>query len=68
MKFIIINGLPYMVANGRAFPVKIKNGVVEYDETHSSLVNFEGQYTLQEIMAKCKNLCSIPKEKSKRRS
>ncbi len=65
MRFAIVDGLPYMVSNGRMFPVEIKDGNVKIDKTNSSMTEVKGNYTLQEITAKCKNLSSIKKAQKK---
>lgn len=65
MRFAIVNGLPYMVSNGRMFPVEIKGGTVRIDKDNASMTDTKGRYTLQEVLAKCKNLCSIKKATKK---
>lgn len=65
MRFAIVNGLPYMVSNGRIYPVEIKGGTVKIDKNSASATEAKGTYTLQEITAKCKNLCSIKKATKK---
>ena len=65
MKFAIIGGLPYMVSNGRMYPVEIKEGTVRIDKDNASMTDMRGRYTLQEVLAKCKNLCSIKKATKK---
>lgn len=67
MKFAIENGLPYLISNGRAIPIEIKDRNIVIDESDASMTELEGVYTLEEIIAKCgKDVSSIP-EKPKRR-
>lgn len=66
MRFSIENGMPYLISNGRAYPVEIKNGSVRYDKENSAIANSQGVYTLEEICAKCgKEVSSIPKRRRK---
>lgn len=66
MRFAIENGMPYLISNGRAYPVEIKNGSVRYDKENATLANLQGVYTLEEIWAKCgKEVSSIKKRKKK---
>lgn len=66
MRFSIENGMPYLISNGRAYPVEIKNGSVRYDTENSAIANSQGVYTLEEICAKCgKEVSSIPKRRRK---
>lgn len=67
MNFTIENGMPYLVSNGRAYPVEIKDGIVKYNEKHATMTETKGRYSLQEIIAKCgKNISSIPKRGQKK--
>lgn len=67
MNFIIEKGMPYLVSNGRAYPVDIKDGVVKYNEEHSTMTEAKGRYSLQEIISKCgNNISSIPKKSRKK--
>lgn len=67
MRFAIENGMPYLVSNGRAYPVEIKNGSVRYDKENATLANSQGVYTLEEVCAKCgKEVSSIPKRSRKK--
>nr|DAY85780.1 MAG TPA: hypothetical protein [Caudoviricetes sp.] len=63
MRFTIIDGLPYMVSNGRLYPVDIKDGKVTYSREQSSMTDSMGEYTLAEVMAKCTKLCSIKRKR-----
>lgn len=66
MRFAIENGLPYLISNGRAYPVEIKNRSVRYDIENATLANSQGIYTLDEVCAKCgKDVSSIPKKRRK---
>lgn len=66
MRFAIENGLPYLISNGRAYPVEIKDGRVRYDKENATLANSPGVYTLEEVCAKCgKEVSSIPKRRRK---
>lgn|GEM_PF-2166487 len=63
MKFAIVDGLPYLISNGYAIPVEIKDGSVRYDASQSSESEERGRYSLHEIIAKCGNdISSIPKK------
>lgn len=67
MNFIIENGMPYLVSNGRAYPVEIRDGTVKYDEERAAMTGEKGRYSLQEVMAKCgRNISSIPKRSRKK--
>lgn len=66
MRFAIVNGLPYMVSNGRMYPVEIKGGTVKIDKENASMTDTKGTYTLQEVLAKCKTHCSIIKKSTKK--
>ena len=66
MRFAIENGMPYLISNGRAYPVEIKNGCVRYDKENATLANSQGVYTLEVVCAKCcKEVSSIPKRRRK---
>ena len=66
MRFAIENGMPYLISNGRAYPVEIKNGSVRYDKENATLANSQGVYTLEEVCAKCgKEVSSIKKRRKK---
>ena len=66
MRFAIENGMPYLISNGRAYPVEIKNGSVRYDKENATLTSLQGVYTLEEVCAKCgKEVSSIPKRRRK---
>lgn len=66
MNFAIENGMPYLISNGKAYPVDIKDGVVTYDTKTASMTNSEGGYSLDEVVAKCgKNVSSIKKTTKK---
>lgn len=63
MRFAIMNGLPYLISNGRAIPVSIKAGNVTFDDSQSSVTEERGRYALREVIAKCgDNISSIPKK------
>lgn len=67
MVFDIENGKPYLVTGGRAYPVKIKDGNVEYDPASGVLTESKGRYSLEEVMAKCgREASSIPKRNRKK--
>ena len=67
MRFSIDNGMPYLISNGRAYPVEIKNGSVRYDKENATIANSQGTYTLEEVCAKCgKVVSSIPKRSRKK--
>lgn len=70
MLFEIINGLPYLISHGKAYPVEIKDGTVKYDAEHATATRHKGRYTLIEIVAKCgKEASSVPApRKTKRRT
>lgn len=61
--FAIIDGLPYLIHGGKAYPVDIKdNGDYLVDKKQAFKTKESGRYMLFEIMAKCKNRCSIKKK------
>lgn len=61
MNFEIDGGKPYLIIDGRAYPVKIKNGNVEYNPNGGVMTEAKGRYSLREVIAKCgKNVSSIP--------
>lgn len=67
MVFDIENGLPYLIAGGRSYPVKIKDGNVEYDIGAGTMTESKGRYSLEEVMAKCgKEVSSMPKKVRKK--
>lgn len=69
MRFAIVNGLPYLISNGHAIPVEIKDGSVRYDESHSTETGERGRYSLQEVIAKCGNeISSIPKRQKAKKA
>lgn len=69
MKYTIIDGLPYLVSNGKLYPVKIeKNGegyTVTIDKENGTETTEKGRYSLNEIIAKCKVLDSTGAKKAK---
>lgn len=67
MKFFIENGVPYLVSNGMAYPVEIKDGNVRYEESQAFPSNIPGRYSLKEVMAKCGNNASSIQKKSRKR-
>lgn len=61
MRFEIDGGKPYLIIDGRAYPVKIKGGAVEYDPESGTMTEAKGRYTLREVVAKCgDDVSSIP--------
>lgn len=64
--FAIIDGLPYLIHGGMAYPVDIKdNG--DYVVGSQAFETAEvGRYMIFEVMAKCKNRCSIKKTPKKK--
>lgn len=67
--FAIIEGMPYLVHSGIAYPVDIKeNGDYVLDAEHAFETDEIGHYMLFEIMAKCHNRCSIPKKNTRKQS
>lgn len=67
MVFDIENGMPYLIMGGRAYPVKIKDGIVEYDPDSGTMTESKGRYSLTEVMAKCGNeVSSMPKRSRKK--
>lgn len=63
MNFAIVDGLPYLISNGHAYPVEIKDGSVRCDESQFSPTKERGGYSLREVIAKCGNeVSSIPKK------
>lgn len=69
MMFAVINDLPYLVHNGMAYPVSIKdNGDYELSESQAFKTDETGRYMLFEVMAKCKNRCSIKRQQKRKLS
>lgn len=67
MRFVIDSGLPYLVNNGKAYPVEIKDGVVRVDEDNATLTQAVGSYTQDEIRRKFgRNISSIKPKKTKK--
>lgn len=65
--FAIINGLPYLIHNGMAIPVNMKNNGSYKPEPSQAFKTEEfGRYTEREIIAKCKTLNSVKKENGKK--
>lgn len=66
MRFAIENGLPYLISNGRAYPVEINGNTVRYDDNLGTMTELQGCYTLTEIQAKLgDHVSSIKKRRSK---
>lgn len=64
MLFSIVNGLPYLISNGKAIPVSINDGSVSVDSGNAKPTKETGTYTLDEITRKLgKNVSSIPEKK-----
>jgi len=63
MRFSIINGMPYLRAGDKAFPIKIENGSVTVDSKNSFTTDAPAGYGLSEIVAKFGDISSIPKPK-----
>ena len=56
----IIDGLPYLIHDGMAYPVTIKqNGDYDIAEDQAFPTDEQGRYLLLEIMAKCGPVSSI---------
>ncbi|MGL5514969.1 MAG: hypothetical protein ACRDBM_17280 [Sporomusa sp.] len=67
--FGIIDGLPYLIHEGKAIPVEIKaNGDYSHDETKAVKTDVKGVYSVREIIAKCETLSSLSKAKKKTKS
>lgn len=65
--FAIIKGLPYLIHDGMAYPVSIKqNGDYSYSEQQAFKTDLKGTYAMFEILAKCKVLCSIRRSRKKK--
>lgn len=66
MRFAIENGLPYLISDGRAYPVEITGNTVRYEENQGTMTELHGRYTLTEIQAKLgDHITSIKKRRSK---
>lgn len=65
MRFIIENGLPFLIGGGKAYPVNIHDGKVDFDEDGATLTNATGNYTLDEIVRKLGDVSSIKPKKKK---
>lgn len=62
--FAIINGLPYLIHDGKAIPVSIKaNGDFTYDTSKATDTDVKGVYTVTEVLAKCGAVSSIKEAK-----
>lgn len=58
----IINGLPYLIHDGMAYPVTIKqNGDYDIAADQAFPTEEQGRYLLFEIIAKCGPVSSIKK-------
>ena len=58
-RFVIVDGLPYLFANGRSFAVKLSDkGFTIGDEVKKASSPYP-LFTQREVMAKCKKLDSI---------
>lgn len=66
MRFEIKDGLPYLIADGRAIPVGIRDGDVKYDVSQAVATELTGRYSLAEVMAKCGNCSSIARRTKKK--
>lgn len=66
--FAIINGLPYLIHNGMAIPVEIKqNGDYKPELSQAFATEETGRYTEKEIIAKCKSLNSVKKKTARKK-
>lgn len=52
MRFIIQDGMPYLISGGRAFPVEITEKEVVIDKENGSMSDEVGYLTLDEVIAK----------------
>lgn len=61
--FAIIDGLPYLIHEGMAIPVNMKdNGNYKPEPSQAFKTEESGRYTEREIIAKCKTLNSVKKK------
>lgn len=59
--------MPYLIMDGRSYPVKIKDGNITYDSGAGTMTESKGRYSLEEVMAKCgRAVSSIPKKPRKK--
>lgn len=65
MRFTVILGAPYLVANGKAYPVDISGDSVTYFKEGSTAYKSEGELSLDEVRAKFGT--EIKHKESKRR-
>lgn len=66
MLFAIINDKPYLIKDGKAYPVKIENGDTVTVATSGKKTDHIGRYMLREIVAKLgENVSSIVTTKKK---
>ena len=69
MRFAIDNGKPYLIQEGRAIPVSIKDNDVTTDKGNAVPTELKGRYTLKEVKAKCGNeVSSIVAKKRKKKA
>lgn len=59
--------MPYLISNGRAYPVEIKGDTVTVDEKNGTIAEGIGGYSLREIKAKLGDNVSSIKKKSKKK-
>ena len=66
MLFAIINDKPYLIHDGKAYPVSIENGETVTVEKSGKKTKEIGRYTLREVVAKIGlNVSSVnPKKKA----
>jgi len=64
MRFAILSGVPYLVANGKAYPVEISGDTVTYYEEGAQDFDGSGALSIDEVRAK---FGSEIKRKQKRR-
>lgn len=65
MRFVIIDGRPFLVSNGYAYPVEISEGAVTIRKQDGAPTKDKGRYSLMEIIAKLGSNISTPKRKKR---
>lgn len=67
MLFAIENSMPYLISEGRAYPVEIKDGTVTIDDKNGSMTDLIGRYTEREVVAKLGDGISSIKKRTARK-
>ena len=68
MRFTVINGMPYLVSNGTAYPVDINEDSVTFFKESTVECNTPGEYSLSEVRAKFGDVVEHKKTKRKKKA